>query len=65
MVSWNVYRDQRADPSPWGAPRAADVADADPIAPGIQHVDAGAVDGLHIHHYLITAQNGCGESPLR
>jgi hypothetical protein len=62
--NWNVYRDEDPDPGLWGAPHAASVIDADPATSGIQHRDVGAVSAGSLLHYLITAVNDCGESPL-
>ena len=62
---WNVYRDTVPDPSTWGPPLDSGVADADAGTAGIQYVDIGAIAAGPLLHYLITADNGCIESPLQ
>lgn len=65
-LTWNVYRDPEPDPSEWTDPHASDVTDEDAATPGIQWRDVGAASGGGSSlHYLITARNVCGETPLR
>jgi hypothetical protein len=64
-LTWNVYRDESSDPSEWGSVYAAGITDQDPGTPGIQYRDVGAVSTGASYHYLVTAVNECGESPLR
>ena len=64
-LTWNVYRDTNPDPSLWGPPHAPGVSDEDAGTPGIQHTDAGAASPGADYNYLVTAQNVCGETPLR
>ncbi len=64
-ITWNIYRDENPDPSTWGEPYAEGVSDEDPGITGIQYRDIGAVSGASSYHYLITAINECGETPLR
>lgn len=63
--TFNVYRDAAPDPSTWGAPHAQDIVDDDPGTPGIQYRDLGAAGDPLTYHYLVTASNVCGETPLR
>ncbi len=64
-VTWNVYRDPGPDPATWGPPLAEELTDGDPGTPGIQYRDVGAVSAGTALHYLATAKNVCGETPLR
>jgi hypothetical protein len=64
-VTWNVYRDGVPDPSGWPGPHAQGVSDEDPGTPGIQYRDVGAAIDPSRWFYLVTAENVCGETPLR
>ncbi len=64
-TSWKVYRDAGPNPASWGAAFATVNEDADPGEPGIQWLDLGAASDGQTWFYLVTAENTCGETPLR
>ena len=64
-LTWNVYRDASRDPSLWQDPHESGVTDEDGARAGIQHTDSGAASDGSTWFYLITANNVCGETPLR
>ena len=64
LVAQVITNDTAPDPSLWGAPVHSGVTDTDPVTPGIQFVDAGAVAAGNPLFYLVTAFNGCAESHL-
>lgn len=64
-LTWNVYRDPSPDPSAWQDAHESGVTDEDGATPGIQHADEGAASDGATWFYLVTANNVCGETPLR
>ncbi len=63
-LTWSVYRGELPDHSGWGAPHASGVTDADPLQPGIQYRDSGALTAATALYYLATSVNVCGETTL-